>query len=106
MASPPVSRSSIRSGIVTLDCTVREDLGRDCAVARERPLNRNFGRAALELSALYRSAPTTIDGQPVVGERVLLPMRFDRGGRRGLTRYISLGQRNPPPGNPVYSPLF
>lgn len=100
-AYPPAAFANRVRGRATLDCTVREDLGLDCTVLRERPLRREFGEAALRLSALYRSAPTTKDGRLVVGERVRIPVRF--GGRRGTDYYIRMAPRNPPPGNPVYS---
>jgi TonB family protein len=47
-----------------------------CATIAETPPGMGFGDAALSLSALFRMKPRMLDGQPVTGGTVRIPIRF------------------------------
>ena len=47
-----------------------------CSVASETPAGKGFGAAALRLSKYFRMSPRTIDGRPVEGALVSVPITF------------------------------
>ncbi|CAN7590110.1 DUF2059 domain-containing protein [Phenylobacterium sp. LjRoot164] len=48
----------------------------NCQQERAEPAGLGFGEAALVLSDLFRMKPKTVDGQPVAGGAVRIPIRF------------------------------
>lgn len=48
-----------------------------CKVASQFPANSGFGEAALKLSRYFVMSPRTVDGQPVEGGQVSIPIAFN-----------------------------
>ena len=51
-----------------------------CTLEEETPLGYGFGDAALKLSRLFRMAPGTRNGQPIVGGTIHIPIEFSVPG--------------------------
>ena len=85
-AYPPAALEAGVEGRSTMQCLV-EGGGTlsDCRVISETPVGKGFGEAELELAPKFRMETTTIDGQPVGGAAVIIPMSW------------RLGDSTPPP---------
>ncbi|HEX7948238.1 MAG TPA: energy transducer TonB [Phenylobacterium sp.] len=68
------------TGSATISCTVTA-VGsvNNCRVVSETPDPGGFGQAALKLSRYFKMSPQTVDGQPVEGGQVSIPIRFSLG---------------------------
>ncbi|MDQ0464227.1 TonB family protein [Caulobacter ginsengisoli] len=68
-------------GRAVIACTVALD-GRlvDCKVVSETPPDQDFGPAAVRMSSQFRMWPKTVDGEPVEGGEVRIPIVFTPPG--------------------------
>ena len=66
------------SGSAKLSCKVTAvGAVRDCVVLSETPSEYGFGGAALRVSKNFKMKPQTVDGQPVDGATVQVPIGFN-----------------------------
>jgi TonB family protein len=73
----PLAQMFWLSGRAMIDCTVTaQGALSDCSVGGETPTGVGFGQAALGVSSLFRMKPQTLDGAPVGGAKIRVPIRF------------------------------
>jgi TonB family protein len=74
---PHVAQAVGLSGRATISCEVTE-VGQtvNCKVLSEQPLGMGFGGAAVELAQYFRMKPMQVDGTPVGGAHVTIPIKF------------------------------
>ncbi len=74
---PERAKTENMSGKVTIACMVTaEGLLTDCTTVTEQPAGYGFGAAALALSSFFLMKPKRIDGQPVAGGKIRVPVIF------------------------------
>jgi TonB family protein len=77
-ATFPKTQNGVNSVRVVLACTVTNSgaLG-GCSVDSEDPPGQGYGQGALSLAAKFRVGPWSQDGQPTIGARLKLPIRYE-----------------------------
>ena len=80
-ATFPKTENGVNQVRVVLGCTVEAggSLG-GCAVADETPAGQGYGAGALALASKFRLEPWTSDGEPTVGAKIRLPIRYELSG--------------------------
>jgi protein TonB len=73
---PNAARQGV-SGRATINCRVtKAGRLRDCSVLNETPEGLGFGAAAVKMAVKFRMKPQALDGRPVDGGVVILPIVF------------------------------
>jgi TonB family protein len=74
---PPIADAFVLDGRAIVSCEVTEaGLMEKCVSSNETPPGIGFGPAVIEAAKLFRTKPKTIDGQPVAGGTVRIPLHF------------------------------
>ncbi len=74
---PPQATIAGVNGRAVMTCLVTaEGSVSDCQVVDETPPGLGFGGAAVAMAPLFRMTPRALDGEPVGGARVTIPIRF------------------------------
>jgi TonB family protein len=74
---PAVAQFLSVEGRVFISCTVATSgILRTCQAVDEQPKGLGFGEAALGMTGLFRMRPMSIDGDPVAGATVRIPINF------------------------------
>lgn len=83
---PPKASARGTEGMAVMRCRVEQNGALSaCSVVREAPKRAGFGRATLQMAPLFRMKPMSVNGKPVAGGAVIVPVKFklapDRAGR-------------------------
>jgi TonB family protein len=82
------------AGSTSIDCVVStRGLLEKCSVKAESPAGHGFGAAALAMSSVFLMRPMTLDGLPVGGASVEIPIYFASGLTGGGSAGDQLGTR-------------
>jgi TonB family protein len=78
------SSAAANGGRTLLHCYVtNRGLMDRCSVMNEAPTGHGYGGAALALTELFVMRPMTVDGQPVGGADINIPIKWEGAGRGG-----------------------
>ncbi|MFC3080490.1 TonB family protein [Phenylobacterium terrae] len=76
-AFPTAAQKLLIQGAATVSCVVSAmGLLEKCSVVSEAPAGLGFGAGALRLTEHFRMKPKTVNGEPVAGGTVRIPIRF------------------------------
>lgn len=74
---PKLAQLMQLSGSAVMDCTVNTSGEMEgCRIVSEAPLGLGFGYATLRSAKTFRMKPQMVDGAPVAGAKVTVPMRW------------------------------
>lgn len=74
---PPKAAARGLEGIAVMRCRVeRNGSLAACAIVREAPQGAGFGKALLRMEPLFRMKPMSVNGRPVAGGIVNIPVKF------------------------------
>jgi TonB family protein len=77
-ATFPKTENGVNHVRVVLGCTVAADGSLDgCAVNQEDPAGQGYGAGALALASKFRLATWGPEGEPMVGAKINLPIRYE-----------------------------
>ena len=77
-ASFPQTANGVNTVRVALVCDVAAGgTLSGCAVDREEPAGQGYGQGALALAPKFKVGPWSLQGEPTVGARVRVPIRFE-----------------------------
>jgi TonB family protein len=77
-ASFPKAENGINKVRVVLACTVAPGGAlAGCAVDQEEPAGQGFGEGALALASKFKVGPWSLDGEPTVGAKLRVPIRYE-----------------------------
>ncbi len=100
----PDSRGYRAGARVVMRCRVEADgTLSHCFISSESPLGLGFGDATLKVARHFRMRPATVDGQPVAGGVVVIPIVWKiegdpetTGGIAGVVLTVAKGDTPPP----------
>ena len=95
---PPFATFLELGGFVRMTCTVNTDgTLKDCKVLSEKPAGLGFGEAAIEMAPDFAMRPETLDGTPVNGASVTIPITFATPVRAAVPPPVSPPNDGPTP---------
>ena len=69
-------------GMAVMDCRVGQGGGLSaCKIVHEAPRGASFGAATLKMAPLFRMKPKSVNGRPVAGGMVSIPVKFNLAGK-------------------------
>lgn len=78
---PPLANAMALNGLVRMACEVTKlGMVENCRIASETPTGMGFGAAALQMAGSFRMRPQTVNGAPVSGAAVVIPINFKMFG--------------------------
>jgi TonB family protein len=74
---PDRAAKQTKSGFASIRCVVKVDGTLEkCTVLEEKPEKYGFGAAAVKMAAYFKMRPQKVDGTPVTGATVVIPISF------------------------------